>query len=747
VVTAVSMNIDKAMFKAELLANVPWYDALGKRLMVLAPLIAIIANSLINMTINAKNLATNGFGPYNPGPVRLSSGNDQKTYTTVGAYGDLWGLGMSTYQTFSSGYVYFPSVPAVQYVSCAAGYVNTAYVTCNFVNNTAFVGLTLVFVVYFVLFGCLTACLCFRKYPTSDLRFFILAEKFKTTLINRVFVVLGHMITFSCFAVGIYYAQQANSGVEMYGRQLIYLAINVTAFNKLSFSAFPDLKHLDMDAQLPDEISVLPFREKERNFSNGWGCLVRSEGIIRKLEQAVLRAYLSGAPECILKFGDREPLERALYLIHLKVQPGATEAPPHVKQQDDKMPPPRKLLRRASTISVVKEISESSLNHFLTLFFRTLHCDRAHTPVSDEEDEDEKEGLDWQTKRERYIAAHSSAFDHLVRFWLFIVPIVVLAVNGLSNVATIAQTAAQTVFTGYPTNTGTGYPFLLDSVATQAYASKMQAGQFFVPSTNSACSSFGSTTCYSVESTLAFTGMPLWQKCGSNTYGVLESGFICPYITTPTFYALIFIWVAIIFFLAAASLLSSCGFSVSDARRALAENHFRGSKLNRGLACAALGYTLATGITAIVYLPNAIITYFNVFLYIMLNAKAVSVLTQVTSIEITRFPDIATAFPDAVELNLSLVQPSDVLYSLEQALLKSFLTGDDRYIERVADKKVIEAFLAKAYLHDSDEEKGGEDKPSLVGLRAETGEPADGVEGYTLVSVSDSAPQSRPEKE
>lgn len=144
---------DKATFKAELLADVPLYDDWGKRLMVLAPLIAIIANSLINMTINARNLATTGFGPYNSGPVRLTSPKDQKTYSTVGSYGDLWGQGWSTYQIFSYGSVYYPSVPAVTYVSCAAGHVHSAYLTCNFVNNTAFDGLIVVFVVYFLLYG------------------------------------------------------------------------------------------------------------------------------------------------------------------------------------------------------------------------------------------------------------------------------------------------------------------------------------------------------------------------------------------------------------------------------------------------------------------------------------------------------------------------------------------------------------------------------------------------------------------
>ena len=84
-----------------------------------------------------------------------------------------------------------------------------------------------------------------------------------------------------------------------------------------------------------------------------------------------------------------------------------------------------------------------------------------------------------------------------------------------------------------------------------------------------------------------------------------------------------------------------------------------------------------------------------------------------------------------------MVQPSDVLYSLEQALLKSYLTGDDRYIERVADKKTVEAFLAKAYLHHSDEEDDveGEDRPSLVGLKTETDEP----DGFNLVSVTPSS--------
>lgn len=674
----------------------------------------MIGNSLISMTINARNLSTVSYGTYGAGPVRITAPSDQKKYATASAFSSIWGTSATT--TYISEYfnsatgvfdIVYSSMPALTYVSCASSgssNVLKAFRTCDFSTNIAFRGLVSVFVIYTGLFSAIIAGMCWFRYSSDDLRFFINAEKFKTTMVSKICIITGYAITFAGFVTGVYYCGQNDSTAEAYGRQLIFLFINCFAFHKMSNSVFPDLKHLDIDKELPEVIQVYPYQEGERCFANGWGCLVRSEDLVRQLEHAVLRAYIHNEPEHISVYGDREKLEKALYLIHLTAQPQHSET----STGGEEGKPPA-LMRRASTINLAAHHVDS----WLSVLTRWLTCGCFfHHPssaeqASDPEAEAEAEQQSWATKRSLHAAAKRSILRHVTRY-SFLMPIAVLAINSLSNVASIAQASSTTFFTGYPINTGNGYPFMIDTVVTQKKAAGMQSQIKPSQTTQAEClSSFGVSTCWYAGSYLSQSYgssdylWPQWQMCSADTNGVLEAGYICPYTSSPLFYILIFIWVGWAVVLLGSSVWMSRGFGVDDARFDLSVERFRGSRLCRSWVLVAMLYTIATGVLAIVKTNGvSVIVYFNVLLYLCLNAKTLSSLVAVTSSEIPKL-NVAVDFPDPVEYNPALVAQNNVLYSLEQALLKTFLTKEDKYIERVADKVQVETFLKKAYLHNS----------------------------------------------
>ena len=682
--------------------------------MLILPLFLMIGNSLISMTINARNLSTVSYGTYGAGPVRITSPTDQKTYGTESALSSIWGTGptstyISEYFNSATGVfdMIFSVMPAMTYVTCGSSNVLKAFRTCDFTNNIAFRGLVSVFVVYTFLFFAVIIGMCWFRYSSDDLRFFIHAEKFKTTIVSNVFIVMGYCITFAGFVTGVYYCGQNDSTAEAYGRQIIFLSINCFAFHKLSSSVFPDLKHLDIDKQLPDSIRVCPFQKGERSFANGWGCLVRSEDLVRQLEQAVLRAYIHSEPEHISVYGDREKLEKALYLIHLTTQPLHSET-----STDGEEGKPPALMWRASTINLTHHVDSwlSVLTRWLTcgcFFHHPLAAVAAAAVTTEQTSDPEAEQQDWATKRKLHAATKRSIFRHVTRY-AFLMPIAVLAINSLSNVASIAQASSTTFFTGYPINKGNGYPFMIDTVVTQKKAADMQSQIKPSRTTQSECSSkFGVSSCWYAGSYLnQLYGSsdylwPQWQMCGADTNGVLEAGYICPYTSSSLYYILIFIWVGWAVILLSSSVWMSRGFGIDDARFDLSVETFRGSTVSRLWLLVAMLYTIATGVLAIVKTNGvSVIVYFNVLLYICLNAKTLSSLAAVTSSEIPKL-NIAVDFPAPVEYNPVLVAQNNVLYSLEQALLKTILTKEDKYIERVADRVQVEAFLKKAYLHNA----------------------------------------------
>lgn len=659
----------------------PWYDAPLKKFMVIVPLVFLFGNSLVSMTINGANLSKTTYGPYGNGPVRMSTPADQLTYGNQGSYSDLWGS--TSFGNEASvpyiGAVFLKSLPSFHYFSCGEGQITTAHVQCNFSKNKAFAGLVAAFVAYTAIFVIAISANCFTKYETTDLRFFINAEKFKSSRLSTFLIVLGYLLTFAGFAVGMYYARQNVASAEVYGRQLIFLFINILAFLKLGRSVFPDLKHLEIDVAFSEKIPVTPFYQEERRFSNGWGCLVRPEYLVRKLEQAVLRAYIHKAPEHVNVYGDKEKLERALLLIHLPKQKAAAAA-----VDDDKLP---------------KQNDDDKV-------------------PDDKDDDDDKVPDDVVVQKQNADDGDDKLSptlrQTLKKLWLriagrylFVVAVIVLAVNSLSNVATIAKTSATTTIMGFPTNTGVGFPFLLDSVASQKYALQMQKGELFQNTTSPYCQQFlGVSSCLqaNVSDVSCEFGsdliciMPQWNMCGTaDTSGVLEAGFTCSYLQSSLFYTLIYIWVGWFCIVLVSSLGYSISFDVHDVRFHLSVEHFRSSVFNRALVVVAMLYTVATGITAIVVSSGfSVITYFNVLVYVTLNIRSLSSLVS----DIPCLNKMSVDFPEALFINPVFVDPTDVLYSLEQALLKTYLTGQDKHILRVADKGAVESFFSRAYLHD-----------------------------------------------
>lgn len=117
----------------------------------------------------------------------------------------------SNLETYDSRQVEVVSVNQEAYYTCEYGNVQAVVINCPYNDIPAFVANLSIWVLYFVCFLSIRFAATF-KYSTNDLRFYLAVDLFNSHWLNRLFVVLGGLLTFASMCVSVGYLTDATGG-------------------------------------------------------------------------------------------------------------------------------------------------------------------------------------------------------------------------------------------------------------------------------------------------------------------------------------------------------------------------------------------------------------------------------------------------------------------------------------------------------------------------------------------------------
>ena len=150
-----------------------------------------------------------------------------------------------------------------------------------------------------------------------------MCERFKSTGFCKLILWLGALATFICGVLAIVYTGGANALV--YFNVLLYWGLNSSAIDRFNDSDFDrNMNHIEVGKDFSESIPINIVPRSARCINNLYGLMIDSGDLFRRIELALLSAYLLKEPRYIDAFGDRKVLTRAVEKIHLHV-PADTE--------------------------------------------------------------------------------------------------------------------------------------------------------------------------------------------------------------------------------------------------------------------------------------------------------------------------------------------------------------------------------------------------------------------------------------
>jgi hypothetical protein len=254
---------------------------LGKRLFTLFPLLAMAFSTLSQIFMIAKNIAAK---------TGIDSSYDEKVVVTSN--------GQSNEYT------------------CNYGNADAVIVFCPYTIMVTFQIFLSLWIIYFTLFLFIRISATIR-YPTSDLRFYIATDQYNTTIINKVFIYLGIILTFASVIVSLYYmSPQTNWNPTLDTPNLlsiiVFLGINLISLSRFRKSFIRannnDNNHyhyLDMN----DFQEYIPMQEKMPFWTN-------LDEIMKPIVIVYLQYLLTGDEIELSHYGDIELIQRTINKLY-----------------------------------------------------------------------------------------------------------------------------------------------------------------------------------------------------------------------------------------------------------------------------------------------------------------------------------------------------------------------------------------------------------------------------------------------
>ena len=134
------------------------------------------------------------------------------------------------------------------------------------------------------------------SYKVNDLRFYVSAEKFKSSPLCLAVIRIGYIATIATGVLAILYT----SGVVtlMYFNVALFFGLNYTTFKSFTDCPFEKLENLDLN-KLDSEILICTVLDRLKSIKNLFGLLLTSTDVIRNLEKALLKSYRNDSSKYI----------------------------------------------------------------------------------------------------------------------------------------------------------------------------------------------------------------------------------------------------------------------------------------------------------------------------------------------------------------------------------------------------------------------------------------------------------------
>lgn len=126
------------------------------------------------------------------------------------------------------------------------------------------------------------------SYKVNDLRFYVSAEKFKTSPLCLTIIRIGYFATIVTGILAIAYT--SGTATLVYFNVALFFGLNYTTFKSFTDCPFENLQGLDLE-KLDSEILICTVPDRLKSFENLFGLNMTSTSIIRNLEKALLKSY------------------------------------------------------------------------------------------------------------------------------------------------------------------------------------------------------------------------------------------------------------------------------------------------------------------------------------------------------------------------------------------------------------------------------------------------------------------------
>lgn len=310
-------RLDK--FSEEHTQDIPWFETYLKRFFLLEPILIFYVNSIINVFILARDIATEVKYYDSVGPKIFDTPSTQH----YGTYTDMSSTLYNCEQNPSS----FCS--SMNFAECSDNSVDWISRTCQIHQDSQVLIMILAFTAWAVLYM-LYLQIEVWTLEVTDLRFYLHFEYLKNFLFVRVMNAIGAFITLG----GVYIGVAANldeegpsspddtvTDAELERRMGVYLQlvmfcfINLYSLSSMLGSPLHGLKEATKEIEAP--IPVLPLQNSERDYKNCWGCRISCKEVIENIELALLRSLVHDDPAYIERYGYKDQLESIVYKFHL----------------------------------------------------------------------------------------------------------------------------------------------------------------------------------------------------------------------------------------------------------------------------------------------------------------------------------------------------------------------------------------------------------------------------------------------
>jgi hypothetical protein len=314
-----------------------------KKLMLIAPLIFMLVNTMVQIKEVSDKIATGtygGFEEYGVTEALVPTPANQRDFTDISnilvdsqpsgdevyfsasffnraaqyIYNKYGAASSSDQESYACTQTFIDDfnnnlVSEYDMRSCSSGGIKATTVLCSTTWHPAYIGITAVWLIYLLIYMGTVVGYCWFSFSAYDFRYYVSCVKFKHSRRNRLLLGAGVVLTFLTGALALYYLGDSGGngpwGSNMEGSDFIvklssialFTVINVKAMIELNKSVNFNFDHLSVSNDFKDPFPFRPFPEEEKSILNLWGGAQTVDDVFFRFEEAYLHQLLFNSPK------------------------------------------------------------------------------------------------------------------------------------------------------------------------------------------------------------------------------------------------------------------------------------------------------------------------------------------------------------------------------------------------------------------------------------------------------------------